>query len=344
MAINPKQDITLKTIAKMANVSHTTVSRALNGSALVKPETKQKITEIAQKMGYVPNLNAKGLVTRRSFLVGVFFSDLSTGTSESFLTDVVSQARATLPKDYDFSINSTQNATKSHSLLMHNYDGIIVLSQSTIDDTFIDQAVTQGFPIVVLNRSIQREDISNYSINDFVGSKNIMDYAIRMGHKDFGLIQGPDFFESVTQRTNGFLAALKDNGLEVDPDLIKKGDYRPKSGNVAMRQILTSGNIPTCVFCENDDMAVGAINACKELGFRVPEDVSFIGYDDMAYAKYLVPGLTTVRKPTDVIIKMGMEELMALLDHNTADKPVQKKVISPEIIVRNSVIDRRKKD
>ena len=175
--MDTKQEVTLKTIAKMANVSHTTVSRALNGSNLVKPDTKKRITEIAERLGYVPNLNAKGLVTRRSFLVGIFFTDLSTGTSESFLTDVVGQARATLSKDYDLSINSTRNATSAQGLLRHNYDGIIVLSQSKLDDEFIERVKDQGFPLVVLNRNISRNDIPNFSINDFIGSKNIRVYV-----------------------------------------------------------------------------------------------------------------------------------------------------------------------
>lgn len=339
--MDSKQEVTLKTIAKMANVSHTTVSRALNDSNLVKPDTKKRIADIAKRLGYVPNLNAKGLVTRRSFLIGIFFTDLSTGTSESFLTDVIGQARATLSKDYDLSINSTRNATSAQGLLRHNYDGIIVLSQSKLDDEFIDRVKDQGFPLVVLNRHIDRSDIPNFSVDDYMGSKNITEYAIRMGHQKFGLIQGPDFFESVTQRTNGFKAALQAHGLTIEDTMIKSGDYRPKSGNVAMRQILTSGNIPTCVFCENDDMAVGAINACKELGFQVPEDISFIGYDDMAYAKYLIPGLTTVRKPTDVIIKLGIEELMELLDKDLDADNMNHQVIAPEIIVRHSVYDRR---
>ncbi|GAF40750.1 transcriptional regulator, LacI family [Agrilactobacillus composti DSM 18527 = JCM 14202] len=337
----PKQEVTLKTIAKMAQVSHTTVSRALNDSPAVRPETKAKIRAIAKQVGYVPNLTAKGLVTKRSYMIGIFFTDLSTGTSASFLTDVISQAQHILPSGYALAINDINNTRNNQTLLEHNYDGIIVLSQSRSDDNFIAEVHDRQMPIVVLNRPIARDDIPNYSVNDFIGAQNIVAYAIRMGHQNFGLIKGVPSFESTTQRTRGFFNTLHQHGLTIDSELVKQGDYKPKSGNVAMRQILTSGKIPTCVFCENDDMAIGAINACKELGFQVPEDISFIGYDDMAYSKYMLPGLTTVRKPTGQIINLGITKLTALLNDTTEQVQPDKQNIAPEIIVRGSVYDRR---
>jgi DNA-binding LacI/PurR family transcriptional regulator len=103
-----------------------------------------------------------------------------------------------------------------------------------------------------------------------------------------------------------------------------------------MRQILSSGQVPTCVICENDDMAIGALNACSDLGYRVPEDISLIGFDDMSYSKYLTPSLTTVRKLTAVLVKKGIERLTQLIQGETFATPVQE-VINPEIIVRASV-------
>ncbi|MBA1434543.1 LacI family DNA-binding transcriptional regulator [Bombilactobacillus bombi] len=335
----PKQEVTLKTIAQIAKVSPTTVSRALNNSSNIKSDTKQKILKIAKEIGYIPNLTAKALVTKRSYIIGIFFTDIRVGTSESFLKDVINQAQKILPKGYTLAISDINN---NKSVLTHNYDGIIVLSQSQSDDQFIDEIVNRKIPIVVLNRKISRNDISNYSINDYLGVQNMVAYTIRMGHHNFGLIKGIDTFDSTRLRTTSFLNTLKKYGLKIDPELIKNGDYKPKSGNVAMRQILTSGKIPTCVFCENDDMAIGAIKACKELGYRVPEDISFISYDDTDYSKYLIPGLTTVRKPTAKIINLGIQKLTELLQYSSQKIGIDKMNITPEIIVRNSVYDRRK--
>ncbi|MDR3240745.1 MAG: LacI family transcriptional regulator [Lactobacillaceae bacterium] len=331
-----KKSATILTIAKLANVSHTTVSRALNGSNLVKPTTRAKINEIANEIGYVPNLNAKGLVTKQSYMIGVFFTNLRTGTSASFLNDVIEQAQAFFPRNYTLSINSIDNAMDGENIAINNFDGVIVISQSTSDDEFINYLQKTGLPLVVLNRAIERDDIDNYAFGDQQGSYIATEYAIRMGHVNFGLIKGVETFESTGQRTQGFMNAMQAHQIEVDPMLIKQGDYRPKSGNTAMRQILSSGNIPTCVICENDDMAVGAINACVDLGYRVPDDISFVGFDDMGYSKYLIPPLTTIRKPTSVLVSRGVVRLIDII--KTAEQSdIEQVIIDPEIIVRDSV-------
>lgn len=336
------KNVTIRTIAKIANVSHTTVSRALNGSQLVKPATREKISEIAQQIGYVPNINAKSLVTKRSFMIGIFFTDLDTGTSASFLTDVIGQAQRILPKSYSLSINSVDNAMNEQSISINNFDGIIIISQSDSDDEFIDYIHNTGLPLVVLNRVIDRTDINNYAVGDELGGRVATEYAIRMGHRKFALIQGIKTFESTKQRTQGFLDAIKQHHIQVDRALIKQGDYRPKSGNVMMRQILSEGDVPTCVICENDDMAVGAINACVELGYQVPQDISIIGFDDMGYSKYLTPPLTTMRKPTPVIIDLGVSRLVKMVEDGVPND-IEQKVIDPEIIVRSSVLNKKTK-
>lgn len=159
-----------------------------------------------------------------------------------------------------------------------------------------------------------------------------------MGHRKFALIKGISTFESSKQRTKGFMKAIRAQQIQIDQSLIKQGDYKPKSGNVLMRQILSSGHVPTCVICENDDMAVGAINACVELGYRVPRDISIIGFDDMGYAKYLTPPLTTIRKPTFTIIKMGVSRLVEIMENGQQDN-IEQQIIDPEIIVRSLVLN-----
>lgn len=328
--------VTIRTIAKIANVSHTTVSRALNGSALVKPATREKIREIARQIGYVPNISAKSLVNNQSYMIGIFFTNLDTGTSASFLTEVIEQAQGLLPKGYSLSINSVDNAIDGQGISVSNFDGVVMISQSESDNDFIEYLHKTGIPLVVLNRVIERTDINNYAVGDELGGKIATEYAIRMGHRKFALIKGLDSFESSKQRTRGVMDAMNDHHIQVASHLVKQGDYKSKSGNVLMRQILSSGNIPTCVICENDDMALGALNACIELGYQVPRDISIIGFDDMAYSKYLVPPLTTVRKPTQAIIKMGVSRLMEIVEGDQQDQ-IEQKIVDPEIIVRSSV-------
>jgi len=333
-------NVTILTIAKRANVSHTTVSRALNNSPLVKEETKKKIQQLADELGYVPNLNAKGLVEKRSFLIGIFFSELDTGTSPSFLVDVINRAKFALPTGYALSLDSIESMQESSGISRHQYDGAIVVSQSEHDDVFIDKLIEQNLPVVVLNRKIGRQDVSNFSSDDYLGASQALEYAIRMGHQTFGIIEGAVGFVSSTDRRQGFEDVVTANKVTTKPEWHKQGTYLPDSGYDAMRTILSTSDVPSCVFVANDDMAAGAVRACQDLGYKVPQDISIVGYDDMSYAKYLIPRLTTVRKPTEEIVKAGVEALTQLLDGSV--KKAVKKIIEPTLIVRDSVKDLRK--
>ncbi|EIW12504.1 transcriptional regulator, LacI family [Lactiplantibacillus pentosus KCA1] len=334
------EEVTIRTIAKKANVSHTTVSRALNGSPLVKEVTRRRIQALADELGYVPNLNAKGLVEKHSFLIGIFFSELENGTSPSFLVNVINRAKEALPSGYSLSIDSIETLNRAHGVARQQYDGAIVVSQSKQDDTFIDTLINRQLPIVVLNRRIDRQDISNFAPNDYLGAKKILEYAVRMGHRKFGVIKGASGFVSAVDRQKAFDDVLSEQGLITKNDWCKSGDYLPESGYDAMREILSASDIPTCVFAANDDMAVGAIRACQDLGYQVPNDISIIGYDDMSYAQYLIPKLTTVHKPTNEIVQVGIEALTEQLV--SGQVKVSQKIIDPTVIIRDSVKDLRK--
>lgn len=336
-----KKDATIRTIANIAGVSHTTVSRALNDSLAVKMATKFKIKKIAEQLGYVPNINAKGLASQRTYLIGVFFTSLDVGTSDSFLSDVVHEIYNNLPSEYSISINSMQDGDRSSAV--QKFDGALVVSQAKSDDRAINEIFKRNLPMVVLNRPIDRRDVPNIIVDEYVGSKAITDYEIRLGHKDFGLIRGEKQFASSHERERGFRDALAEHGLTVNPMFIADGNYLPKSGYAAMREILSSSLHPTCVFCSNDEMAIGAIRACSDLGYRVPEDISISGYDDTRYSKYLLPALTTVNKPTELIARKGIKLLTKMLK---GELPVRSKVrdaVEPIPIIRNSVVDLRNK-
>lgn len=332
------ENVTIMTIAKMAKVSHTTVSRALNDSPLVKEETKKQIRQIAKDLGYVPNLNAKGLVKNQSFLIGLFFSEMRTGTSPSFLVDVMNKARETLPKGYIISVDSMDNY-QDHSLPFGRYDGVIIISQSVNDSAFIESIARQQIPLVVLNRSLKRDDVVNYSTDDYLGAQMVLRYAIRMGHRKFGMIAGQPQFVSTSERRRAFNDVMSENQISISPSAIKNGNYLPESGYTAMEALLTVPDLPTCIFVANDDMAIGAIRACNDLGYRVPQDISILGFDDMGYTKYLVPRLTTVKKPTTTLVEEGVAALTKLLSGESVTSP--KAVFQPSLVIRESVKDMR---
>ncbi|MDR4316783.1 LacI family transcriptional regulator [Niallia circulans] len=312
--------VTIKDIAKLAGVSHTTVSRALNDSPLIKPATKDKIKKIAAELHYVPNFNAKSLVNQKSYTIGVFFSSISHGTSSSFLVDVIKGVNSVLDENYSIAVNGIDTLVHFDKIISKRFDGIIVLSQSDTDNAFIYYIQQTGIPLVVLNRRLDDPSIPNVSANDQQGVEQAIDEAISLGHKNLAYINGKSSFRSSAERKQGFVNSLSKHRLPVQPEFMVNGDYSMESGFEKMKQLLDLPTPPSLVFCANDDMAIGALKACFSKERKVPNDISIIGFDDIAFAQYSTPALTTIHKPIDKISEIGMQMLIALMNNGTLEK------------------------
>lgn len=307
--------VTIKDIAKIAGVSHTTVSRALNNNSLIKLETREKIQKIAEELHYVPNFSARSLVNQKNYMIGLFFSSIDKGTSSSFLVDAITGINSVLDESYTLSVKGIDELQHLGEINFQRYDGIIVMSQSDSDSPFIEYVQKQGIPLVVLNRQIDDETIVNVSTNDAEGVEKAVDYALQLGHRRIGYIGGKESFRSSRERRQGLLDSLKKHELPVAESLLFVGDYSMESGFHEMEKILQLGDVrPTFVFCANDDMAIGAMRAVNEAGLHVPEDISLAGFDDIAIVNYLSPPLTTVHKPIKRISRKGTELLLSLID------------------------------
>lgn len=312
--------VTIKDIAKLAGVSHTTVSRALNDSPLIKPATKDKIKKIATELHYVPNFNAKSLVNQKSYTIGVFFSSISHGTSSSFLVDVIKGVNSVLDENYSIAVNGIDTLVHFDKIISKRFDGIIVLSQSDTDNAFIYYIQQTGIPLVVLNRRLDDPSIPNVSANDQQGVEQAIDEAISLGHKDLAYINGKSSFRSSAERKQGFINSLSKHQLPIQPEFMVNGDYSMESGFEKMKQLLDLPTPPSLVFCANDDMAIGALKACFLKERKVPHDISIIGFDDTAFAQYSTPALTTIHKPIDKISEIGMQMLIALMNSDTLEE------------------------
>lgn len=307
--------ITIKDIARIAGVSHTTVSRALNGNPLIKKVTRDRIAKIAAEMNYIPNYNAKSLVTKRSFTIGLFFSSIDQGTSASFLVDVIKGINHVLDENYTLSVNGIDALHNFGTILPQRYDGILVMSQSDEDNAFIYHAKTMGIPLVVLSRQLEDSSIMNVVANDRDGVKEAITHAILQGHTKLAIIEGKPGFKSSTERKQGFMDSLISHGLLLKPEYFANGDYSIESGYSAMNHLLDLTDPPTAVFCSNDDMAIGAMNACYARSVDIPKQLSLIGFDDIMFAQYTNPALTTVRKPIKDISELGTKMLIQLMSN-----------------------------
>lgn len=328
------------TIAKRVNMSHTTVSRALNNSPLVKESTKDKINRAAKELGYRTNFNAKALVSRKTFVIGIYLTELNLGTSPIFLSSIVNNVKFALPDGYTLSVDTIKNAQKDRVIENHKIDSALVVTQSIEDDNFIRLLEKEKFPAVILNRNIQKTGLINFSIDEYSGVVRILEYAIKLGHKNFGLIKGPGSFESSFFRSKAFFDTISKHNLKVPDYFVAVGDYSVGSGYRAAQQFINQKTLPSIIFSSNDDMAIGAMKAFNEFGLSFPKDISIIGFDDMKYSNFITPGLSTVRKPIGVLVKDGMDAIVKLL--NKKDVKKTKKILEAAPIIRNSIMDLRK--
>ncbi|NOW03375.1 LacI family transcriptional regulator [Clostridium beijerinckii] len=327
--------VTIKDIAKLANVSHTTVSRALNNSPYINEETKVKIMALAKELNYVPNYSAKSLVLLKSYVIGVFFSSISEGTSDTFFHEIIRGVNNVIDKEYNLVVRGIDDYQYSHLIDNRNFDGIIVVSQSKNDDEFIQTILEKNIPTVVINRYIENEGLVNIMSDDTKGVYDAVTYFIENNHRKIALLQGNKEFESTVYRKRGYIRALEDNNIPINEEYILSGRYDLKSGYENMKKLLKLENVPTAVFCANDDIGVGAMKAIFEAGLKVPEDISIIGFDDSNFCNYVAPPLTSVRKDSLAMSEYGGRNLLNLIKNKEVDK--EKVYIQSQLVVRKSV-------
>ncbi len=327
--------VTIKDIAKLANVSHTTVSRALNNSPFINEETKNRIVEIANQLNYVPNYNAKSLVLNKSYNIALFFSSISNGTSPSFFYEIVEGANSVIKESYNLVVRGIDDYNNFAEINKRRFDGIILVSQSESDNLFIYDVIRKEIPLVVINRDIPEDYIVNILSNDEKGAYDAIEYLIKNGHSDIAIVEGKKNFKSTIYRKEGYIRALLDNNIQLKNEYMVQGQYDIESGYSCMKNLLALDKVPTAVFCSNDDMAVGAMKAVIEKGLKVPEDISIIGFDDSVVCDYVTPSLTTVKKHSRELSVKGTDKLLTIIENKDASE--KKIYIETELIVRESV-------
>lgn len=312
---------TIKDIAKKAGVSNATVSRALRDSPLIKDETKLKVRKIADELGYSPNLSAIGLVNQKSYLIGLFFSDVAEGSStENLIAESIRGISSVLPERYTLSVESIKRVRNLKTFTPKRYAGILVAGQSDDDDEFIEFLKSNNIPVIVLVRPIEDFELLNVISNDFIGVKDAVNETVKLGHFRFAYIEGQSNMRSSLIRKNGFLAGLKEHNISIDTTYFYQGDYSIESGRRATETLLKehADNLPSVIFAANDDMAIGVLNACYENFIRIPEEISVVGFDDISFAQYTTPPLSTVRKPIYSIAQSGTSALLNHIENESA--------------------------
>lgn len=327
--------VTIKDIARLAKVSHTTVSRALNDSPLINKETKTRIQAIAKELNYVPNYSAKSLVLDKSYNIGLFFSTLKQGTSPSFFYEAVKGVNSVIGDKYNLVVKGTDDYKDLSSINRNSFDGIIFMSQSINDSSFIYKIIEKEIPLVVLNTEIHDDSVINIISDDYSGAYKAVEFLIKNDHKHIAIIEGKKGFKSTQYRKEGYIQALIDNNIIINKDYMIAGNYDMESGYKGMKELLRLEHFPTAVFCSNDDMAVGAFKAIQERGLKIPQDISIAGFDDNIFSSFLAPALTTVKRPIERMSVEGTKRILEVLEGNELKKETL--FIKTELVIRDSV-------
>jgi DNA-binding LacI/PurR family transcriptional regulator len=330
-----RMSVTIKDIARLAKVSHTTVSRALNDSPLINIETKTRIKTIAKELNYVPNYSAKSLVLDKSYNIGLFFSTLKQGTSPSFFYEAVKGVNSVISDKYNLVVKGTDDYKDLSSINKKSFDGIIFMSQSINDSAFIYKIIEKEIPLIVLNTEIHANAVINIISDDYSGAYKAVELLIKNNHRNVAIIEGKKGFKSSQYRKEGYIQALIDNNIPMKKEYMVQGDYDIESGYECMLELLELASVPSAVFCSNDDMAVGAFKAIQEKGFKIPGDISVAGFDDNIFSKFLAPALTTVKRPVERMSIEGAKKLLSILEGQEVNNETL--FIKTELVIRDSV-------
>lgn len=329
--------MTIKDIARLAGVTHSTVSRSLNDSPLVSRETKERIQKIAAEQGYSPNTFARRLVTRKSHTLGVFFlSRDEIQFMENFGTQFLDGiAQRSNEKGYDllfFTMTRDRSSEKSYMRLCRekHVEGVIFIGM-TSDDPHLDEIALSEIPVCVIDYPVGPRVGYVTSDND-KGVRLALDHLHALGHRDIGFLGGPEVSSVAMIREATYRTWMESRGLE---GLVQvwRGNFTKASGTLQGAEVLSARRRPTALLAANDFMALGVLKACRDRGVRVPGDLSLVGYDNAAAGEYTDPGLTTVAQNA---FSMGASAVDFLVASISGASPASTIRIDPDLVVRES--------
>jgi len=324
--------VTLEMVAERAGVSPSTVSRILNGTAVVSDEKRAVVDEAISKLGFVPNPVARGLAGGRTLSIGVLSQAIDSPFYGAALRgiEVELDAAGYSPLFMSGHWQADEEARCIGVLRSRRVDGVIVLTGRLADGAL--RSLARALPVVVTGRSLKAPNLLSLDFDNREGARQATRHLIELGHRRIAFLSGDPEHPDAVERLHGYRAALESAGLRVDPALVLAGDFSEHSGLVAVERLLDSRARFSALFAANDQMAFGAALALYRRGRRVPEDVSLVGFDDVAGSLYRVPPLTTVHNPIQEIGQLAARAMLGLL----AGERTPVEVPAPRLIVRES--------
>lgn len=333
------EKLSIDEVAKLAYVSRSVVSRVLNNHKNVSDEARERVLEVVEKYNYKPSSVARGLATNRSYEIGIlaprrcdealangFWSLLHLGIFEECIQQGYFVSMSPISPDLGADV-------KEHILDNRRLDGFILLTQE-VTDAVANDLVEREMPLVLVGHGPDNTSLNSVDVDNFTGAYTATNHLIELGHECIGIMLGKFCMQETADRLAGYKEAIRDAGLSISEDLIAVGDYSQKYGSESIKELMKDNPDMTAAFCTSDTLAMGALSALHEEDISVPGDMALVGFDDLPFAQYTIPPLTTIRQP---ITEKGKRAANLLIDKiENKENEVVHENLEPELIVRES--------
>jgi LacI family transcriptional regulator len=334
--------VTIFDVARESEVSYSTVSRVLNGYEFVKEDTRKRVLETAERLGYVVNTQARSLAGGSSQIIGLLVPGLENG----YIGEVVRGIDHELAQaDYDVVLYTThrrpgklsayiqKESAYANTIANGMSDGLLLLVP-LMPTSYLDSLRERNFPYVLIDQSDSTGQSWTVESTNWQGAYDATRYLIELGHQQIGFITGMMAIHSAIDRLEGYKSALKDHLLPYEEELVAEGDFWQASGYSGTLKFLDLAQPPSAIFASNDLEAYGAMEAIRERGLRIPEDISVIGFDDIPESSITYPKLTTVRQPLEQMGRMAARLLLEQIQN--PDAQPRRLTLATQLIVRDS--------
>lgn len=328
----PGRRVTSHDVARAAGVSQPTVSRALNGNPKIAESTRRLIREVADRLGYHPDEKGRALATRSTGRVGIVAAELG----NPFYPALLQPMHAALAEAGYRTVLLTDPLVKDldiASLVTGSLDGVVLTT--ALESSRIPDALSRfGVPYVMVNRTVQGAPADASVADNASGARAVAELLVGLGHRRIAGIFGTEGTSTARIRALAFRDALGEAGIALHPELSRSGRFTEEAGHATFRELMSLPEPPTAVFCGNDVIAFGALNAAREMGVSVPRDVSIIGFDDIPLSRWPVIDLTTVDSGLTAMALGGVELLLARIAD--PDRPVEERAMPTSLRLRGT--------
>jgi LacI family transcriptional regulator len=328
-------NITIIDVAREAGVSYGTVSRVINDSPNVKTETREKVKKIISQMGFVGNRSARSLVSGRSNVIGLLLPDLGTAYIGEIIRGIDTELESS---QYNLMLYTSHRREMKESgyissLIQSGVDGVILIIPCN-PANYLEKLRELNFPYVLVDQQGIDERDPAVGATNFQGAFDATEYLVQLGHQKIAFITGSMDLGCAQERLAGYKASLKKNNIPINVQWIIEGDFEQATGYNSAKTLMRLANQPTAIFSSNDMMAFGVMDAVRDMGKKIPGDISVIGFDDIFQSSQTMPGLTTIRQPLELMGRQATKMLLAMISEN--DIKTGKVDLPTQLIVRDS--------